>query len=82
MRVWRLIFTALAAAGGLFAVAMGAAWFIYRLCAIETFGTPYLSPFSSGGIGRAIKSAVLRPPLPEEKRRPDYLRAQDVRRQR
>lgn len=67
VRLWRFLLAVLASVGGLFGVICGVAALVRHLAGLESFGTPYLAPFSVGagqGIG---KPDVLRPPLPKFK---------------
>ncbi len=64
LRIWRFILALLASVGGMFALVCGIAGLVAHLGRLESFGTPYLAPFTVGaGQGRG-KSDVLRRPLP------------------
>ena len=80
LRLWRFGLAALAAAAGMFGVAMGGLLLICHLSALESFGVAYLTPFDAGGAGRTA-NAVLRRPLPFVKLREAVLRTPNRRNQ-
>ena len=63
----RLDIAILASAAGLFGLAAGCAALIYHLAGLETFGVPYLAPFTSGAGEPRGHPSLLRPPLPRMK---------------
>ncbi len=64
LRIWRFLLAGFASLGGLFGLTCGIAGLIVHLSSLESFGTPYLAPFTVGaGQGRG-KSDVIRKPLP------------------
>ena len=69
LRLWRFALTVLAGMMGLTGLVLGSAALMWRLARLETFGVPYLTPFTSAG------DRVLPRPLPWEKFRARYLRA-------
>lgn len=75
LRIWRLLLTLLAGAGGLFGVAAGTVALVGHLAALESFGAAYLEPFVLG-------EPVLRQPLPADKLRPAHLNTRNRRKQR
>lgn len=81
LRLWRLILTVAASLGGLFAVVGGAAVLVCRLARLESFGTPYLTPFAASGGERARGHGVIRWPLPWVKFRESALHPRNKRRQ-
>ena len=72
LRLCRTALVLLAIFWGMFGIAVGCVLLIYRLCSMESFGVPYMSPFSGGGI-KAVARSVLRPPLSMTGRRYDEL---------
>ncbi len=71
LRLWRFGLALLASVGGLFGVVFGVVALIRHLAGLETFGTPYLAPFTVGeGQGHG-KADFTRPPLPNSKWRGD-----------
>ena len=70
MRVWRFVLVVLSSICGLFALATGAAYLIFRLCVVESFSVPYMAPFSGGRLSALLKRGLLRPPMPAMKNRP------------
>lgn len=81
LRMARLGLVLLACFLGLFGVALGCAGGLWYLCTLESFGVPYTAPLSEGGL-REILRALIRPPLPAEKRREAALRTPDRQKQR
>ena len=67
LRLWRFLLAILASAAGLFGLAAGCAALIYHLASLETFGVPYLAPFTSGAGEPRGHPSLLRPPLPRMK---------------
>ena len=82
LRLWRFLLAILASLGGLFGLALGWAALIYHLAGLETFGVPYLAPFTSGGGRRTGHPTVVRPPLGEMKWRDGALYSRNRRNQR
>ena len=80
LRLARLGLVLLACFLGLFGVALGCAGLVWYLCTLESFGVAYVAPLGEGGLRAALR-ALLRPPLPAEKRRPAELRTPDRRKQ-
>ena len=79
----RLIQTAiLASAAGLFGLAAGCAGLIYHLASLETFGVPYLAPFTAGAGQPQGHPNLLRPPLPRMKWRDGARHTENRRNQR
>ena len=76
MRLWRFILTLAGAVGGLFGLTAGLAALAGHLAGLESFGAPYLTPFTPGG------EKVLRQPLPSDKLRPAHLKSRNRRKQR
>ncbi len=64
LRIWRFALAILASIGGLFALVCGIGAVIAHLGSLESFGTPYLAPFTVGGGQGKGKSDILRKPLP------------------
>ena len=62
------LFVLLAIFWGLFGIAVGCVLLVYGLCSTESFGAPYMAPFSGGGL-RRVARAVLRLPLNRTGRR-------------
>ena len=67
LRLWRFLLAILASVGGLFGLAAGCAVLIYHLAGLETFGVPYLAPFTSGAGHPKGHPSILRLPLPRMK---------------
>ncbi len=64
LRIWRFALALLASLGGLFGLTCGLAGLIAHLSSLESFGTPYLAPFTVGAYQGRGKSDILRRPLP------------------
>ncbi len=69
LRLWRFFLAILASIGGLFGLVWGLAGLFVHLGNLETFGTPYLAPFTVGGGQGKGKSDIIRRPLPFAKYR-------------
>ena len=82
LRLWRFLLAVLASLGGLFGLGLGCALLLYHLAGLETFGVPYLAPFTSGGGRRTGHPTVVRPPLGEMKWRDGALYSRNRRNQR
>ena len=82
LRLWRFLLAVLASLGGLFGLGLGCALLLYHLAGLETFGVPYLVPFTSGGGRRTGHPTVVRPPLGEMKWRDGALYSRNRRNQR
>ena len=67
LRLWRFLLAILASAAGLFGLAAGCAGLIYHLASLETFGVPYLAPFTNGAGQPRGHPSLLRLPLPRMK---------------
>ena len=63
LRLWRFLLAVLASTAGTFGLGMGVAGLIYHLAGLESFGVPYLAPFTSGARFSAGQPDVVRPPL-------------------
>ena len=72
----------LASAAGLFGLAAGCAGLIYHLASLETFGVPYLAPFTAGAGQPQGHPNLLRPPLPRMKWRDGARHTENRRNQR
>ncbi len=64
LRLWRFLLAVLASAGGLFALSGGLAALIYHLAGLESFGFPYLAPFTTGAGAPKGPPSLIRLPLP------------------
>ena len=64
LRLWRFLLAILASLGGLFALTLGCAALIYHLAGLETFGVPYLAPFTTGSQNLRGHPSLIRLPLP------------------
>ncbi len=64
LRIWRFALALLASMGGLFALTCGIAALIAHWGSLESFGTPYLAPFTIGPEQGRGKSDIVRKPLP------------------
>lgn len=63
LRLWRFMLAILASIGGLFGLGMGCAALIYHLAGLESFGVPYLAPFTTGSCAPKGHPSILRLPL-------------------
>ncbi|EOC99783.1 spore germination protein [Caldisalinibacter kiritimatiensis] len=69
-----------AATLGIFGIAVVWLWILIHLCALESFGNPYLSPFTPLKI-RDLKDTVIRAPLWAMRKRPTSPDSEDKNRQ-
>ena len=60
LRLWRFLLAVLGGVGGLFALAGGLAALIFHLAGLESFGVPYLAPFTAGGGAKKLIRLPLR----------------------
>ena len=74
LRLWRFGLAVASGLAGLLGMMVGVILLVVRLARLESFGVPYLTPFTSTSEGRGENPAVLRPPLRRRKLRPGYLR--------
>ena len=82
LRLWRFLLAILASVGGLFALVLGCAALIYHLAQLESFGVPYLAPFTTGGGAPRGHPSLFRLPLPAMKWRDGAVRTRNRRNQR
>jgi len=82
LRLWRFLLAVLASLGGLFGLSLGCAVLILHLAGLESFGTPYLAPFTSGAGAPRGQANFLRLPLPLLKWRSGAVHTENRRNQR
>jgi len=82
LRLWRFGLALAASAAGMFGLAMGVAGLIYHLAGLESFGVPYLAPFTTGAVSGRRHPSLIRPPLPSMKWRDGAVRNENRRNQR
>ena len=82
LRLWRFLLAILASVGGLFGLALGCAALIVHLAGLESFGVPYLAPFTTGTRVRRGHPSLFRLPLPAMKWRDGAVHSQNRRNQR
>lgn len=80
VRLFRLGFTLLSLALGIYGIMVGLVLLLWLLCRMDSFGVSYTAPFSEGGIGRAL-SVLTRPPLWMTRLRDPELKCRDERNQ-
>ena len=81
LRLWRFLLAILASVGGLTGLALGCAGLIYHLAGLESFGVPYLAPFTTGTRVPRGHPSLLRLPLPMMKWRDGPIQTQNRRNQ-
>ena len=64
LRLWRFLLSVLGSVGGLYGLSGGLAALIYHLATLESFGTPYLAPFTTGAGTTGGHPSLIRLPLP------------------
>ena len=82
LRLWRFLLAILASVGGLFGLALGCAALIVHLAGLESFGVPYLAPFTTGAAAPRGHPSLFRLPLPRMKWRDGAARTRNRRNQR
>lgn len=82
LRLWRFLLAILASLGGMFGLGLGCAALIYHLAGLETFGVPYLAPFTTGSQNLRGHPTLFRLPLPMMKWRDGAVNTQNRRNQR
>ena len=60
LRLWRFLLAVLSGLGGLFALTGGIAALIWHLAGLESFGMPYLAPFTAGNGAKKLIRLPLR----------------------
>ena len=70
LRLWRFLLAVMASVGGLFALAGGIAALVWHLSGLESFGVPYLAPFTTGPYAPKGHPSLIRLPLSRMKWRP------------
>ena len=81
LRLWRFGMAILASVGGLFALGLGCAVLVYHLAGLESFGVPYLAPFTTGVQAWRGHPTLTRLPLPQIKWRDGAVRTGNRRNQ-
>lgn len=82
LRLWRFLLAILASLAGVFGLAMGCAALIYHLAGLESFGVPYLAPFTAGARFWRGHPNLIRLPLPWLKWRDGAVKTANRRNQR
>lgn len=82
LRLWRFLLAALASVAGTVGLAVGCAALIYHLAGLESFGVPYLAPFTTGAQFSEGQPDLVRPPLSAMKWRHGAVRTRNRRNQR
>ena len=82
LRLWRFLLAILASVGGLFGLALGCGALILHLARLESFGAPYLAPFTTGTRVLRGHPSLFRLPLPAMKWRDGAVKTRNRRNQR
>lgn len=82
LRLWRFLLAILASLGGLTGLALGGGAIIYHLAGLESFGVPYLAPFTTGTRVPRGHPSLFRLPLPAMKWRDGPVKTRNRRNQR
>lgn len=82
LRLWRFLLAILSSIGGLFGLSLGCAGLIYHLARLESFGVPYLAPFTTGTKMPRGHPSLFRLPLPMMKWRDGAVHSKNRRNQR
>jgi len=81
LRLWRFLLALSASVGGLFGLTIGCAALVYHLAGLESFGVPYLAPFTTGAEETRGHPSLIRLPLPMLKWRDGAVRTKNRRNQ-
>lgn len=81
LRLWRFLLAILASVGGLFGLSLGCGAIIYHLAEQESFGVPYLAPFTTGTKVPRGHPSLFRLPLPAMKWRDGAVKTRNRRNQ-
>ncbi len=82
LRLWRFLLALLSSLGGLTGLAAGCALLILHLSGLESFGVPYLAPFTAGRSGTPHSPSLVRLPLRQMKWRNGPIHTENRRDQR
>jgi len=82
LRLWRFLLAILASVGGAFALGLGCGALVLHLAGLESFGVPYLAPFTSGTGAPKGHPTLIRLPLPWIKERDGAVNTDNRRNQR
>ena len=82
LRLWRFFLAVLASLAGTFGLAVGCAALVFHLAGLESFGVPYLAPFTKGARFSGGQPDLVRPPLKVMKWRDGAVRTANRRNQR
>ena len=82
LRLWRFGLAAAASVAGTFGLAVGCAGLIVHLAGLESFGVPYLAPFTAGARVGWRSPSLIRLPLPAMKWRNGAVKTRNRRNQR
>ena len=82
LRLWRFVLAIAASVAGTFGLAVGCAVLVFHLAGLESFGVPYLAPYTTGEECSRGQPNLIRPPLSAMKRRSGAIRAENRRNQR
>lgn len=63
LRLCRFILVFLSSIAGLYGLSLGLFMLVYYLCTIESFGVPYLIPFTSSDSKNLTKDTIIRSPM-------------------
>ena len=80
IRIWRFLIAFASAVLGLFGTAAAGLALLYHLAQLESFGVPYLSPFTAKEAGGNDGNGAVRPPMKDTKYREADLRPRNIRR--
>ena len=82
LRLWRFGLAVLASVAGTFGLALGCAGLVFHLAGLESFGVPYLAPYTKGARFPGGRPDLVRPPLPAMKWRMGAVHTKNRRNQR
>jgi len=74
IRILRMIFVLASTVAGMYGLSLVFILLIFHLSTIESFGVPYLTPFSPDDYTQLVSDTLIRMPLAFMKKRPDTLK--------
>ena len=72
LRICRFLLALAALIAGVFGLMLGVVLLLYHLCALESYGVPYMTPFAASK--RGLFQALARPPVSKKSRREPALK--------
>lgn len=81
IRIWRLIITFCSSLLGLIGLSMSAILLLYKMCLLNSYGIPYMSPLVDSVNENVVENSLIRTPIKNNKKRPESLHVSNVKKQ-